>query len=414
MVVILAGYKHNIAELMSINPGLVSRFSNTFDFPDLSPALLQKVFETYVEKELKLVLSPEAKGDLAGHARRLALTANFSNGRTVATWAKKTLVEYAWRMDGAADGDGESSEDEGAGEAAATEPGAESVLDGETGSAPAALSAEEEERRLVSRADVKNALEEVIASLESVRSGPRGYAAAAAHAAAPAPPPAGGSGAAAAQPSRLKLQQPAAAASDAAQANAAQPARQAAAGAAAAVGMSAAAGAGAAVASSSQGAGTAKGAAAHQAASGSSRAEATATTDTTHGPADSEAEAKKSEAEADPKAAHRLLDRLYALDSAAVDTAESVKRIVEAGAAGQFPPHLLGDDGDEDEKAELRKDFVRLRDLLLAQVRDSRLLLAWDGAVRACWEGPAVEISFPGGLHRILRSAPHTDSSVLL
>ena len=50
LIVILAGYSNEMKELLKFNPGLTSRFSRTFEFPDYPADDLIKIFHLMAEK----------------------------------------------------------------------------------------------------------------------------------------------------------------------------------------------------------------------------------------------------------------------------------------------------------------------------------------------------------------------------
>jgi hypothetical protein len=64
MVVILAGYEAPIEELMAINPGLKSRFSEKMFFPDFSIHDACNLLVKSIDKEHSLRLTPEAQEQL--------------------------------------------------------------------------------------------------------------------------------------------------------------------------------------------------------------------------------------------------------------------------------------------------------------------------------------------------------------
>jgi hypothetical protein len=51
LVVVLAGYPEQMASLLETNPGLSSRFSRTFEFPDYTAAELGRIFETMCRRD---------------------------------------------------------------------------------------------------------------------------------------------------------------------------------------------------------------------------------------------------------------------------------------------------------------------------------------------------------------------------
>ncbi|KAG2452041.1 hypothetical protein HYH02_003079 [Chlamydomonas schloesseri] len=136
MVVILAGYDKEIEELMGVNPGLKSRFSQRLHFPDFSPADAAQLLALQLRKEYALELDAGAAEALPGMAEQLAAAPNWANGRDVGTWAKRAFAAYSSRRFG---GGGAGGADSGAG-------------DGEEG----------EEGELLTAADLRAALDGIL------------------------------------------------------------------------------------------------------------------------------------------------------------------------------------------------------------------------------------------------------------
>ncbi|GAB7363399.1 hypothetical protein MBLNU230_g3676t1 [Neophaeotheca triangularis] len=94
VVIILAGYVHELNRLMDVNPGLSSRFSESIDFQPLKPRDCLKLLQSSLDKRKQIdtsVLSPPA-ADFEQQAlerfQELSSLANFANGRDVLTIAK--------------------------------------------------------------------------------------------------------------------------------------------------------------------------------------------------------------------------------------------------------------------------------------------------------------------------------------
>lgn len=64
MVVVLAGYKHDIDELMGSNPGLASRFPETIHFKNLGVDESCVLLESSLRTEYGTELAPEAAAEL--------------------------------------------------------------------------------------------------------------------------------------------------------------------------------------------------------------------------------------------------------------------------------------------------------------------------------------------------------------
>ena len=96
MVIILAGYEQNMADMLSVNPGLNSRFAEKIHFPDFSPGAVQTMLSQKIADE-KLVLDDSAAEHLATIAEQLIASPNFSNGRDVNNYFKKLFSQVASR-----------------------------------------------------------------------------------------------------------------------------------------------------------------------------------------------------------------------------------------------------------------------------------------------------------------------------
>ena len=93
LIVILAGYSEPMQKLLKTNPGLTSRFSRTFDFPDYDASELCQIFEILATKN-HYILSPAIRAALSDIlADRIATKdEHFGNGRLV-----RNLFESAMR-----------------------------------------------------------------------------------------------------------------------------------------------------------------------------------------------------------------------------------------------------------------------------------------------------------------------------
>lgn len=64
MVVIVAGYVHDIDELMESNPGLASRFPETLHFPNFDVDECCSLFESSLKRGHSTELAPDAAAAL--------------------------------------------------------------------------------------------------------------------------------------------------------------------------------------------------------------------------------------------------------------------------------------------------------------------------------------------------------------
>ncbi|KAK2855600.1 hypothetical protein FQN49_005033 [Arthroderma sp. PD_2] len=99
LIAILAGYDEDINRLMSINPGLTSRFPEAVCFKPLAPAQCLKLFQTILQKNPKIdssvVHSPSESfaEEISRSFERLARLPAWGNARDIQTLAKKVTSE---------------------------------------------------------------------------------------------------------------------------------------------------------------------------------------------------------------------------------------------------------------------------------------------------------------------------------
>jgi tellurite resistance protein len=99
LVVILAGYPYEMQRLLAANPGLSSRFSRTFSFPDYSVVELCAIFHSLCKKN-HYVLPPETRARLIlGFDAALAQRdEHFGNGRLVRNVFENAILRLANRV----------------------------------------------------------------------------------------------------------------------------------------------------------------------------------------------------------------------------------------------------------------------------------------------------------------------------
>jgi SpoVK/Ycf46/Vps4 family AAA+-type ATPase len=95
VVVIVAGYSHEMRKFMESNPGLSSRFSRSVEFENYSTAELVQIMELICRSN-SYSLQHETRGALAEVFDRLPRDQSFGNGRTV----RKIFEEMAGRQAG--------------------------------------------------------------------------------------------------------------------------------------------------------------------------------------------------------------------------------------------------------------------------------------------------------------------------
>jgi AAA+ superfamily predicted ATPase len=98
MVVILAGYEHDIERLMQVNDGLRSRFAEVIHFRNFNADESCKLLHMRLaEPDVDLMLSDEVikAGTIEKQMARLSAHPKFSNGRDIVNWAKRIEREVA-------------------------------------------------------------------------------------------------------------------------------------------------------------------------------------------------------------------------------------------------------------------------------------------------------------------------------
>jgi hypothetical protein len=78
MVVILAGYEAQIEELMAVNPGLKSRFSQRLHFPDFSAEDAATLLRMQLRKEYGMELTEAAQRELPAMAQQVRRSARIA------------------------------------------------------------------------------------------------------------------------------------------------------------------------------------------------------------------------------------------------------------------------------------------------------------------------------------------------
>jgi SpoVK/Ycf46/Vps4 family AAA+-type ATPase len=97
VVVIVAGYSHEMRKFLASNPGLSSRFSRTVEFEDYSPAELVQIMELICRSH-NYKLEHETRAALAGLFERLPRDESFGNGRTVRKIFEEMVGRQAGRL----------------------------------------------------------------------------------------------------------------------------------------------------------------------------------------------------------------------------------------------------------------------------------------------------------------------------
>ena len=99
LVVILAGYPHEMRKFIDSNPGLQSRFNRYIHFADYDADELRQIFMLYAQKN-EYALSPEAERKLMQVVTKAVCEkdSQFGNGRYVRNLFEKTIERQATRL----------------------------------------------------------------------------------------------------------------------------------------------------------------------------------------------------------------------------------------------------------------------------------------------------------------------------
>lgn len=101
LVVIVAGYKHEMKRFIDSNPGLQSRFNRYIDFPDYSPKELTDIFKMYMKKN-QYTISEETENYLKEQFEYVVAhkDRNFGNARFARNVFEKSIQAQANRLGG--------------------------------------------------------------------------------------------------------------------------------------------------------------------------------------------------------------------------------------------------------------------------------------------------------------------------
>jgi AAA+ superfamily predicted ATPase len=97
LIVIVAGYKAEMAQFIQSNPGLVSRFKTTIDFPDYDDVELFEIFESLCA-QAQLRLSVDAMVRVSELIAHLDRGKGFGNGRTMRNLFEECFALQAARL----------------------------------------------------------------------------------------------------------------------------------------------------------------------------------------------------------------------------------------------------------------------------------------------------------------------------
>ncbi|MEV0405996.1 right-handed parallel beta-helix repeat-containing protein [Actinoallomurus sp. NPDC050550] len=97
VVVIVAGYTHEMRKFLAMNPGLASRFSRTIEFADYSSGDLVTIVENQC-RAYDYRLEFETRAELATYFENMARDEAFGNGRTARKVFEEMVGRQAYRL----------------------------------------------------------------------------------------------------------------------------------------------------------------------------------------------------------------------------------------------------------------------------------------------------------------------------
>jgi SpoVK/Ycf46/Vps4 family AAA+-type ATPase len=97
VVVIVAGYSHEMSQFLDSNVGLASRFSRTVEFENYSPAELVEIMELTCQSH-NYALDHDARALLATYFEKIPRDASFGNGRAVRKIFEDMVGRQAGRL----------------------------------------------------------------------------------------------------------------------------------------------------------------------------------------------------------------------------------------------------------------------------------------------------------------------------
>ncbi len=97
VVVIVAGYSHEMRTFLSSNPGLSSRFSRTIEFENYDPGELVQIMELICAGH-SYVLEHDTRAALEAYFRQIPRNESFGNGRAVRKFFEEMVGRQAGRL----------------------------------------------------------------------------------------------------------------------------------------------------------------------------------------------------------------------------------------------------------------------------------------------------------------------------
>ena len=96
LVVIMAGYRDEMQQLIDVNPGLRSRMTTYIDFPDYAAAELLQIFDNLLQS-YQVTLHPEARVHVTQRLAAIVSRGSFGNGRFVRSLWELSFTNMAHR-----------------------------------------------------------------------------------------------------------------------------------------------------------------------------------------------------------------------------------------------------------------------------------------------------------------------------
>lgn len=99
LILILAGYQHEMEKFLQTNPGLRSRFPIHIDFPDYDKDELMQIAEQMcLKRQYQLTIAAKTRLLLALNTREKGNEDSFGNARTVRNLIEKAIRRQAVRL----------------------------------------------------------------------------------------------------------------------------------------------------------------------------------------------------------------------------------------------------------------------------------------------------------------------------
>lgn len=97
LIVILAGYKSDINDMLNVNQGLRSRFSENLHFDNFTIDMSIKLLKQKIQSGISSEFSEDANNSLPDLVNELITLPSFGNGRDIETLSKRVIRNFANR-----------------------------------------------------------------------------------------------------------------------------------------------------------------------------------------------------------------------------------------------------------------------------------------------------------------------------